>query len=252
MNPVLQSLFDRKSVRAYTDEDIPREVRDLVLDAAIQAPSAGNQMQYTILEIEDQSLKEQLAVLCDNQPFIARAPWVLVFLADPKRWTDAYRAAGVPHRAPGPGDLFLASQDTLIAAQNAVTAAESLGIGSCYIGDILENREEVGQLLNLHDRVVPVTMLVFGYPTEGQKNREKPARFHRRFMVRKNRYSPLSDDELRDMYADRNPDPDFDFSSYVKAFCKHKYMSDFALEMNQSVGAYFDVFIENGDDSGLE
>ena len=87
---------------------------------------------------------------CDNQPFIARAPLVLLFLADYQRWFDYYMLSGVedlcrrrgePLRKPQEGDLFLACNDALIAAQTAVVAAESLGIGSCYIGDIMENYE---------------------------------------------------------------------------------------------------------------
>ena len=81
-NEVIASLYRRKSVRAYRDEPVPPEVKAAVLEAACQAPSAGCQQLYTILDITDQALKEALAVTCDNQPFIARAPVVLVFCAD--------------------------------------------------------------------------------------------------------------------------------------------------------------------------
>ena len=70
---------------------------------------------------------------------------------------------------------MLAITDTAIAAQNAVVAAESLGIGSCYIGDIMENCEEQRRLLQLPEYVFPAVMLVFGWPTMQQKQRQKPA-----------------------------------------------------------------------------
>ena len=88
-NPVIVSLYKRRSVRAFSDEPISDTDRELIIDAAIQAPTAGNQNLYTILEIRDQSIKNELAITCDNQPFIARAPLVLMFLAG----TDAVIAA---------------------------------------------------------------------------------------------------------------------------------------------------------------
>lgn len=242
MNDILATLYSRKSVRAYEDRAIPAEAVESILRSAVEAPSAGNQQQYTILDIEDQGLKERLAVLCDNQPFIARAKLVLVFLADCRRWLNAYAYAKVERRMPGVGDFLLASADALIAAQNAVVAAEALGIGSCYIGDVLENKEELGELLGLKDYVVPICMLVFGYPTEQQKERAKPRRFSARYMVQKNAYRELSEEETRAMLGEREAGKSPDFDEFVVAFCKRKYMSDFALELNRSAEEYLRQF----------
>ena len=175
-NPILQSLFDRKSVRVYEEKPIPAEMKRAILEAAAQAPSAGCQQLYTILDITDPALKEALAESCDHQPFIAKAPLVLVFCADCRKWYDAYKEAGCTPRTPGVGDLMLAVTDTAIAAQNAVVAAESFGIGSCYIGDIMENCDTQRSLLHLPDYVFPAVMLVFGWPTQQQKDRVKPQR----------------------------------------------------------------------------
>ena len=138
-NPILQSLYARKSVRVFEEKAIPAGMKQAILEAAAQAPSAGCQQLYTILDITDPALKAALADSCDHQPFIAKAPLVLVFCADCRKWYDAYKEAGCTPRTPGVGDLMLAVTDTAIAAQNAVVAAESFGIGSCYIGDIMEN-----------------------------------------------------------------------------------------------------------------
>ena len=139
MNKTIQELFDRKSVRVFEAREITAEDKRLILEAATMAPTAGNQQLYTILDITDQELKEKLVVTCDNQPFIASAKMVLIFCADCQKWYDGFKAAGCEPRLPGVGDMLLAVSDANIAAQNAVTAAESLGIGSCYIGDIMEN-----------------------------------------------------------------------------------------------------------------
>jgi nitroreductase len=240
MHPIIQSLFDRKSVRAFTGQPVLNKTKNLIIDAGIQAPSAGNQQLYTILDIDDTAIKNRLAELCDNQPFIARAPLVLVMLADTGRWLASYRAAGLTVREPGPGDMLLACADALIAAQNMVTAAAALGLGSCYIGDVLENREEMTALLGLTPYLLPVTLLVFGYPAPQETERPKPARPRREYLVQKNRYSPRTEEELRALHDELNPGKNF--NTWMAAFCKRKYMSGFALEMNRSAAGYLAVF----------
>ena len=235
-NEVIASLYRRKSVRAYRDEPVPPEVKAAVLEAACQAPSAGCQQLYTILDITDQALKEALAVTCDNQPFIARAPVVLVFCADCRKWYDTYVEAGCAPRRPGAGDLLLAVTDAAIAAQNAVTAAESLGLGSCYIGDILERYEDHRRLLSLPEWVLPAVMLVLGWPTEQQKARPKPERCAMAHIVHENGYRRMDGAELRAMLERRTGDKGFE--AWVQAFCKRKYDSDFSREMTRSVERY--------------
>ncbi len=239
MNDILAALHARKSVRAYLDKPVSPADKRAILLAACAAPTAGNQQLYTVLDITDQALKDALAESCDHQPFIAQAPMVLVFCADCKKWYDAYREAGLTPRAPGVGDLMLAVTDTAIAAQNAVTAAESLGIGSCYIGDILEQCETNRALLRLPEYVVPCAMLVFGYPTDQQKAREKPARFPLAHIVHENGYRPMDGTELRTMFKDRAANG---FDAYMAAFCSRKYDSDFSREMTRSVQVYLDQF----------
>ena len=82
MNEILDALYARKSMRAYTGEPVSAEKKELILKAACEAPTAGNQQLYTILDITDQHIKDKLAVSCDNQPFIAEAEVVLIFCAD--------------------------------------------------------------------------------------------------------------------------------------------------------------------------
>ena len=240
MNEVIESLYRRKSVRAYEDREIPEEMKQLILEAAMQAPSAGCQQLYTILDITDQKLKEALAETCDHQPFIAKAPMVLVFCADCKKWYDAYIEAGCEPRKPGVGDLMLAVTDTVIAAQNAVVAAESLGLGSCYIGDIMENCEEQRKLLELSDYVFPAAMLVFGWPTKQQKDRQKPERCDLKHIVHENTYRSMDGAELRAMFAHECKNRTYE--EWCSAFCKRKYNSEFSEEMSRSVAKYLEQF----------
>lgn len=240
MNEVLKQLSERKSVRAFTDRKLSEEDRNAILTAAVQAPTAGNQQLYTILDIQDQKLKDRLAETCDHQPMIAKADMVLIFCADAAKWLNVYRTAGCQPRKPGVGDLLLACSDACIAAQNAVTAAWSLGIGSCYIGDIMENAETHQQLLHLPEYVMPACMIIFGHPAKEVENRIKPERCDMDLIVQKDGYHELSlDDQKRMVSKSLNGK---DFESWTQAFCARKYNSDFAREMSRSVEVYLDQF----------
>ena len=199
-NEILKALSARKSVRVFTDRPVTAEERAAILKVAFQAPTAGNQQLYTILDITDQKLKDTLAETCDHQPFIAQAPLVLIFCADCQKWYDAFAAGGCQPRKPGVGDLLLACSDANIAAQNAVTAAWSLGIGSCYIGDVMEQCETHRRLLHLPEYVFPAAMVVFGYPTAQQQSREKPRRRALPHIVHENGYRRLDGAALRTMF----------------------------------------------------
>ena len=240
MNEVLEALFARKSMRAYTGEAVPAEKKELILRAACAAPTAGNQQLYTILDITDQAVKDKLAVSCDNQPFIAEAEVVLIFCADCQKWYDAFVCAGCEPRLPRAGDLMLAVTDCAIAAQNAVTAADSLGFGSCYIGDIMEQCETHRELLNLPEYVFPAVMLVIGAPTRQQLERPKPRRCDMRHIVHENAYRRMDGEELREMLAPQAGQRPYE--DWLSAFCKRKYQSDFSREMSRSVEEYLKPF----------
>lgn len=242
MNPILENLHTRKSVRAFEDRPISQEVKQEILLASTQAPTAGNQQLYTILDITDQELKNRLAVTCDNQPFIAKAPFVLIFCADAQKWYDVYLEGHCNPRKPGVGDLLLAVSDTNIAAQNAVTAAWSLGVGSCYIGDIMERCEEHREMLGLPDYVFPAVMLVFGYPTDQQLRREKPKRCDLKHIVHENTYRRMDGAELREMLNHETAARGFE--AWCRAFCERKYNAEFSIEMGRSVAAYLRNFEE--------
>lgn len=175
-NPVLDCIERRSSTRAFSDEPVTPEERHAILHAAGRAPSAGAMMFYSIISVDDPDARRELCRICDDQPFMLKAPFWLLFVADNRKWLDLYEQTGcyddpalanAPERAgyrrPGLGDLLLACEDTMCAAQTAVIAAESLGIGSCYIGDVIEHGEQLAGLLDLPAGTVPLALLVFGH-----------------------------------------------------------------------------------------
>ena len=240
MNQTIQQLKERKSVRVFTEQQITREQVAAILEAAVHAPTAGNQQLYTIIHVTDAELKAQLAESCDHQPFIAKAPLVLVFCADCRKWYKTFSEFGCQPRKPGVGDLMLAMSDANIAAQNAVVAAQSMGIGSCYIGDIMENAEQQRKLLSLPRYVFPAAMLVFGYPAAQQLERPKPPRSPMEQIVHENGYRDMDAGELKQMLSVKSGVREF--TDWIRAFCDRKYNSDFSREMTRSVQVYLDDF----------
>ncbi|MDR3574489.1 MAG: nitroreductase family protein [Anaerolineaceae bacterium] len=250
MNSTLNLIANRRSTRSYSSQPLTAEEKDLIIQAALRAPTAGNMMLYSIIEVEDQAIKDQLSRTCDNQPFIAKARYVLLFLADYQRWYDYYLQSGVEqrclelnrtHRLPQEGDLLLACCDALIAAQTAVLAAESLGIGSCYIGDILENYELHRQMFSLPPYVIPVTLLCFGRPALDNPIGDLTPRFDREFIVSKNSYNHQNAAQLEKMFEtlQNRYFASGRYSAGAQNLGQHyyfkKFISDFSVEMSRSV-----------------
>lgn len=242
MNALIDLLERRVSTRAYAPTPITASEKHAILNAAFRAPTAGNMMLYSIIDVTDQAIKDRLAVTCDDQPFIATAPLVLVFLADFQRWIDLFAHSdvtsldGVGHRgAPAAGDLLLACSDALIAAQNAVVAAESMGIGSCYIGDVLENDEEHAELLALPPHALPIAMVCFGRAAASRP----PTPRYTEFVVHTDRYHRLDEDELatyedglRKTHAPHGLKPGF--TNFGQEIYARKFTPHYMAEMNRS------------------
>jgi nitroreductase len=258
MNQTMELLHNRKSVRVYDGQEISAAVKAEILAATLRAPTAGNMMLYSIIEVTDQRAKDRLSVTCDNQPFIAKAPLVLLFLADYQRWYDYFGVSGVEQlceqkglamRKPQAGDLFLACCDALIAAQTAVMAAESLGVGSCYIGDIMENYEQHQELFGLPKYVFPIGLVCFGYPTRQQQTRELTPRFEAKYVIFENRYHSLGREEFGEMYgeppASGEQAEEAGALNIGQRMYFRKFDSDFSREMNRSVRAMLQAWVED-------
>ena len=247
MNETIKLLMGRKSVRQFVLEPMPREDVEAILNAAVQAPSAGNMTLWTIINVTDPEKKAALAKSCDNQPFIATAPLVLVFCADYRRWFEVFKTLdlGEELRVPSYGDFMLATADTIIAAHATVVAADALGYGSCYIGDIIENCDTQREILGLPEYVKPVVMAVFGKPTQNQIDRKKPPRFALEDVVHENCYKKEQGAEkMIDMLKTRQGLDDEAFDRWIMAFTKRKWNCDFSREMSRSAGQMIEEWCE--------
>lgn len=246
-NAVLDLIEQRSSTRQFKEDvDISDEQREAVLHAASRAPSAGAMMMYSIIDIRGQATRDRLAVLCDNQPMIAKAPWALVFVVDYRKWIDLFEHAGClsedfvaesgrascPH--PGLGDFGIAAQDAIIAAQNAAIAAEAVGLGTCYIGDIIENAEDVRELLNLPEHTIPLSMLILGVPKKRRSATPHPTVN----LVMSEQYqradAATMDRQISEMDAMFRPHA-IEAGARVKDIYTRKHTSDFMAEMSRSM-----------------
>lgn len=165
MNETLNTLFNHVSVREYLDRKVDDETLNLILKAACSGSTMGNMQLFSIIVTRDEAMKQKLAPLHFNQPMATKAPLILTFCADFRRFnrycefrdaeTEAYSNLQSYHWA---------VIDALIAAQNACVAAESLGLGFCWLGTITYNVDKFIEVLNLPKHVVPVACIPMGYP----------------------------------------------------------------------------------------
>lgn len=252
----IKLIESRKSCRAFKQEEISKEILDKLKELTLRAPSAGNMELYSIIEITDKEIKNELADICDGQKMIANAPIVWIFLADNNKWEKFFKYSksdekfAKPLRATGLGDMHLCMQDAIIASQNAVVAAEALGLGSCFIGDIIENYERLQKLLNLPSHAIPAAMLIMGYPLSEKKSEvttPRPDTSSSIFM--ENGYKDLTSDDIYSQYekhleyfASKHLLPIED-ASVADYYYNRKYTSSFMEEMNRSAKTFIDRWI---------
>ena len=172
----METILNRRSILNFKEDDVPDDVLEQVLQAALRAPSPGGSLStgyrgmqaFSIIVVRDRERRAELnGLLCDGKKqCIEQAPVSLVFCVDMhrlNRWAEL--RGGVPHFK-GIGVLWVAMRGTYAAAQNSVIAAYSLGLGAQYIQEIVWQPYETFQFFKLPKRVLPVAMLLIGYPAE--------------------------------------------------------------------------------------
>jgi len=174
-NAVLDTLLAHRSVRAYLPDALPDGTVELLVAAAQSAASSSNLQVWSVVAVEDPARKDRFADLANGQKHIRQAPLFLVWLADLARLRKILQEKGISDEELQYLELSLiATVDTALAAQNAVVAAESLGLGTVYIGAIRNNIEDVAAELKLPPGVLPLFGLVVGYPDPARPASIKP------------------------------------------------------------------------------
>ena len=166
MNSVIELLKSHRSIRKFTGEKIPHELLLELVRAGQSAATSSHIQAYSVIHVTRPEAREEIAELAGGQGYIASCSDFLVFCADMKRPTDAAERTGANVVRGMTEQLLVASVDTALMAQNVAVAAESEGLGICYIGGIRNNPQAVSDLLQLPDHVYPVFGMCLGYPAQ--------------------------------------------------------------------------------------
>jgi nitroreductase len=149
----------RQSIRKFTEQPVEEAQLHKILEAANQAPSAGNLQAYRIFVVKDRKVRQVLSRAAGGQGYIAQAPVVLLFCAEPTRSAAKYGSRG---------EQLYSIQDATIAASYAQLAATALGLSTVWIGAVFEP-ETIREALGFKEDLWPITLLPIGTPAETPK-----------------------------------------------------------------------------------
>jgi nitroreductase len=166
MNHTLKTLLSHKTIRNYKSDPIPDDMLSHILEAGFRASTTGNMQVYSVIVTRDEERRKELCQLHFGQKMVEQAPVLLTFCADFNRFNKWCR-----QREAEPGydnflSFFTAAIDALLVAQNACVAAESFGLGICYLGTTTYQADKLIDFFNLPEGVMPITTVVLGYPNE--------------------------------------------------------------------------------------
>ncbi len=229
INPTLETLLNHVSVREYTDQPVDEQTLNMILKAACCGSTMGNMQLFSIIVTRDAEMKAKLAPLHFNQPMATSAPVILTFCADFRRFNQYCRFRNANTEAYSNLQAYQwAVTDALIAAQNACVAAESLGLGFCWLGTITYNVDKFVELLQLPDHVIPVACIPMGYPVI------KPALTQKlpvETFVHQEVYHDYDEQRINEFYREKENSEETkgilaenpDCENLAQVFTKHRY-----------------------------
>jgi len=159
---VFEAIETRRSVRAFTKEEVSDEEVQKLIDVARRAPSAGNIQPWEFVVVRDVKIKHKLSMAALNQTFIKEAPVVILVCADEARSKWGYGSRGAS---------LYCLQDTAAAIQNMLLAACALGLATCWVGAFHE--DTVAKVMNVPVGVRPIAIIPVGHPAEKPEVRQK-------------------------------------------------------------------------------
>jgi len=197
---ISELLLKRRSIRKYLSEQVDDALLNDLLKMGCRTSTTGNMQLYSIIVTKDEERKKVLAPLHFNQKVVTMAPVILTFCADFNRFNKWCRL-----RKAEPGyDNFLsfitAAIDALLVAQTFAIAAESKGLGICYIGTTTYNADKIIEALKLPKGVIPVTTITLGWPDEEP---EQVDRLPLDAVTHREIYRDYSDEDIENYYKEK-------------------------------------------------
>ncbi len=223
MNETIKLLLNHRSIRDYTAQQVKPEVLAQIVTCAQMAPSSSHVQAYTIIQITDKTLREEIKTVSGGQRWVTTAPVLFMFCADlnrPRKYFD-----GVDDELMGNTEfLLMAVADAALAAQKALIAAQSLGLGGVVVGGIRNDTAKIRELLKLPKLVFPLFAMCLGYPADTP---DLKPRLPQPVILRQNSYDDVTeaemisdyDEVMRQYYAERE--------SNVRDDCWSKRCGDF-------------------------
>ncbi|WP_134683036.1 oxygen-insensitive NADPH nitroreductase [Brevibacillus migulae] len=198
MNQVIDTILSHRSVRKFEDKPLTNEQIEQIIRSAQAASTSSFIQAYSIIGVTDAAKKARLAELAGNQTYVAQNGHFLIFCADLYRHEiiGELEEKEVLDSIESTEKFMVAIIDAALAAQNAAIAAESMGLGICYIGGIRNQLEEVKKLLHTPERVLPLFGMAIGYPLE---NNETKPRLPLHHVYHENQYQDNKDEYIRQL-----------------------------------------------------
>ena len=197
---VLQQIHEHRSIRKYKPDPVPEEILLEILEAGIRTSSSGNMQSYSVIVTRDKDLRQKLYQAHMQQNMVLDAPVFLTFCADfhrMRRWLDLRHA---PDNFDNYFSFMVAAIDAVLASQTTALAAESRGLGICYLGSTFASADQIGKILELPRNVIPVVGFSLGYPAEDPNLRD---RLPLTGIMHDEVYHQYTDQEILDIYKDR-------------------------------------------------
>ncbi len=198
MPDIKDQIANHRSIRKYQSKPIPEDILRQILEAGICASNTGNMQVYSMVVTKDEILRKQLWEVHFRQNIVLQAPVHITFCADVNRFSKWCRAREADPAYENLLWFCNATIDTTLASQNVALAAESFGLGICYLGTTTYNADRIIDILNLPKGVIPVTTLVMGYPDE-----QPPltGRLSLEAVVHDETYHDYTNEEIDQLYA---------------------------------------------------
>ncbi len=197
---VIETIHRHRSIRKYKQDPVPEDLLKNILEAGIRASSSGNMQAYSIIISRDRNLRERLFEPHMHQSMVLDAPVLLTFCADFHRMRRWLHLSGAPDSFDNFMSFMVAAIDAILVSQNVALAAESEGLGICYLGSTLANCDQIGEILNIPRGVVPVVGFTLGYPAQDPDPRD---RLPLDGLLHDEVYQDYSDKRILEIYRDR-------------------------------------------------
>lgn len=244
---MIKVIAEHRSVRKYTDQQIPQGVLDLIIEAATRASTTGTMQLYSIIVNQSEEAKAALSPCHFDQPMVRQAAAVVTFCADVNRfskWCEQRQAEPEFHNF---GWWVNGAIDAILASQNFSLEAENQGLGICYLGTTTYNARQIIKVLDLPRGVIPVVTIVVGYPAID------PPLTHRlpiSSVVHYEKYADYSNTDIDQIYAQTEASEqtkrllkENDLPNLARIFTEHRYKAKDSLHYSKE---YFDVLKEQG------